>query len=130
MAISPSQPLFLAADQVELFVRLGDHAETGDVALASYATSNAIPAWAPLRVVAGHGPESANLEFVLPRVEAFFDASTSERERAELLDEFEVDYVLWGPEERSLGSWRPEVSDLVWGVIKEGGYEVFEVISP
>ncbi len=130
MAISPGQPVFLPADQVEVIERLGERAEAGDVALASYATSNAIPAWAPLGVVAGHGPESANLELVLPRVEAFFDASTSESERAALLDEFGVDYVVWGPEERSLGSWRPEVSDLVRGVIKEGEHEVFEVITP
>lgn len=130
MAISPSEPVFLPGDQADVFVRFGDRADAGEVALASYATSNAIPAWTPLRVIAGHGPESANLELVLPRIEAFFDASTTEGERAVLLEEFEVDYLLWGPEERVLGSWRPDKSDLVRGVIEEGDYEVFEVITP
>jgi uncharacterized membrane protein len=83
-----------------------------------------------LRVVAGHGPESANLALLLPRVEAFYDAATSDGTRILLLDEFDVAYVFWGPEERMLGDWRPDQSGLMRDVIKVGEYEVFEIAAP
>ena len=127
LALAPRAPAFIPADQAHAFERLGERAEVGEVALASFSTSNALPAWAPMRVVAGHGPESANLAEVLPRVNAFYAAETSELERQALLDEFEVGYVFWGAEERALGSWLPANSDLVRGLFSSGEFEAFAV---
>jgi hypothetical protein len=127
LALSPREPIFLHVDQADAFERLGERAEVGDAVLASFPTSNALPAWAPIRVLAGHGPESANLEDILPRVNAFFDEDTSDRERQVLLEEFDVRFVFWGPEERALGAWLPTKSDLVRGLLASGDYEVFAV---
>lgn len=127
LALSPREPAFLPADQADAIERLGEHADAGDVVLAGYDASNALPAWAPLRVIAGHGPESANLDEVLPRVNAFFEGETNDSERQEMLDELAVRFVFWGPQERGLGSWLPAKSDLVRGLFASGEYEVFAV---
>jgi hypothetical protein len=127
LALAPRQPVFLATDQARFFERLGDDVDVGDVVLASYATSNALPAWAPVRVVAGHGPESVDLATIQSRVDAFYDEHTPDSERLALIEDFGVDFVLWGPEERSLGSWKPGVSDLLRGVIELENYQAFAV---
>ena len=127
LALAPRQPVFLPVDQVRAFQRLGERAEFGEVVLASYATSNALPAWAPLRVVAGHGPESADLETIQPRVNGFYDERTPDSERLTLLDLFVVRYVIWGPEERNLGAWQPSEAGFLREWIDTEAYRIFVV---
>jgi hypothetical protein len=78
-AVQPGLPVFQPSDEVTVFERLGDHAIPGAVVMASYQTGNALPAWSPLRVVVGHGPESAGLDRLLPLVQRFFDAAPQTR---------------------------------------------------
>jgi hypothetical protein len=93
--LSPNQPAFRPAEEAQAFDYLAEHGIPGEVVLAPYQTANALPAWAPLRVVAGHGPESPGVEQIAPRVERFFQEDTSASERLALLDEYGVRYVLF-----------------------------------
>jgi hypothetical protein len=127
LALAPRQPAFLPVDQARVFERLGERAEVGEIVLASYVTSNALPAWAPLRVVAGHGPESADLATILPMVNAFYDESTLDSERLALLDAFDVRYVFSGPEERDLGTWQPGEAGFLREWIDGETYRIFVV---
>ncbi len=126
-ARSPGPPAFRSAEEVAAFEYLGEHASRGQVVLASFESGNALPAWAPLRVVIGHGPESANLAALQPEVTAFYVSSTPDSDRRELLERFEVRYVLWGPFERQLGDWDPHQAAYLQSVFQSGGTELFEV---
>lgn len=126
----PRQPVFEPQAKVKAFEWLEARAERGAVVLAGYQTGNALPAWAPVRVLIGHGPESAGLETVEPRVEAFFGSAPSNSERLSLLREFNITYVFFGPEERSLGVWDPASLAPLHLVYDEAGYEIYEVFSP
>jgi len=126
----PRQPVFEPQAKVKAFEWLEARAERGAVVLAGYQTGNALPAWAPVRVLIGHGPESAGLETVEPRVEAFFGPAPSNSERLSLLREFNITYVFFGPEERSLGVWDPASLAPLHLVYDEAGYEIYEVFSP
>jgi len=130
LALAPRSPVFVTVDQAGVFESLASRAEIDDVVLASFATSNALPAWAPVRVTVGHGPESARLEDVLPRVNAFYTEDTSDLERQFLLDEFGVRFVFWGPEERALGSWQPGSAAYLDVIIQSDVYEVFAIEAP
>jgi hypothetical protein len=123
-----SLPLFRPADEVQLFQKLGAEAQPGTVVLSSYETGNALPAWAPLRVVIGHGPESANLAEIKPQVEEFFSAAGSDVQRAVLIQRFDVHYVFWGPNERTLGDWNPGQAAFLRLVAQAGEYSLFEVV--
>lgn len=120
-------PLFRPVDEISAFTYLSQKASKSQVVLASYNTSNALPAWAPVRVLIGHGPESVQLAKIQPRVEAFFSASTSDAVREQLIDEYQVAYILWGPLERTLGTWVPSSSALVDLVFKNQTYEVYKI---
>jgi hypothetical protein len=128
-AAHPTPPIFYPANEVTLFETLDAETRPGEVVLADYKTGNALPAWAPLRVVIGHGPESANLASLLPQVEAFYQSQTSDAERLKFLQAFHVRYVFWGPNERSLGSWDPKDAPYLTRVFQSGEYEVYEVLA-
>jgi hypothetical protein len=122
-------PLYRPEGEVRAMSWLRDHAEGEAVVLASFDTGNVLPAWAPVRSVIGHGPETANLAEVQPKVERFFGDAMSDGERQALLREQSVDFVFLGPLERALGSWTSVPRDLVL-VYDEGGYAVYAVAEP
>jgi hypothetical protein len=130
MAVAhPAQPIFQPLNEVTLFETLDTQAKPGEIVLSDFQTGNALPAWAPLRVVIGHGPESANLASLQPRVKAFYQVQTSDAERLKFLQTYHVRYVFWGPDERSLGAWNPQDATYLSLVLQAGEYEVYEVLA-
>jgi hypothetical protein len=130
-AWQPARPVFRPAEEVNAFKYLQNHAQNGAVILTAYETGNALPAWAPVRVVIGHGPESANLDVLQPQVEGFFSAQMTDEERLALLKSAEVHYVFWGPAEQRLGDWDPYQAAYLKPSYRSGLYHVFETrINP
>jgi hypothetical protein len=95
--------------------------------MASYDTGNALPAWVPVRVVIGHGPESIGLEVLLPKVERFYSVESSDDERLRLIQEFNVRYIIYGPLEAALGGWQPEDAGYLQLAYKAGEYQAYQV---
>ena len=120
-------PVFRPHKEVETFRWLAANVPQDSVVLAAFETANALPAWAPLRVVIGHGPESINFETLDPQVRAFFQRELGAAEEFHWLDSLGIDYVLWGPMERQLGGGRPLESPHLIRVFKAEDYIVFRV---
>jgi hypothetical protein len=123
----PSIPVFRLKGETDAFEYLKQSASPGDVVLASFDTSNALPAWAPLRVVAGHGPESVGLAELRPRVEAFYSSVINDEDRRQLLREQKVRFVIWGPLERKLGDWDPGTAPYLEKVYEAGEFQIYEI---
>jgi hypothetical protein len=121
-------PVFRDAEEIATLDWLSGRAEPNDVVLASYGTGNYLPARVGARAFVGHGPESANAEQKKALVARFFRDSTDDAWRRQLLGEYGVDYVLWGPSERGLGGFEPGGAGYLRPVYEQGGYLVFEVI--
>ncbi len=129
-AYQPMQPAFRPREEVRAFEFLEGYARGGEVILSAYETGNALPAWAPLRVVIGHGPESVGLPLLQRQVEAFFQNGSEDEMRLALIREQKVSFVFWGPRERSLGDWDPAAASYLRRVYRSGSYEIFEVTHP
>lgn len=127
-AWKPGIPLFTPASEAMFFETLNQKLPAGSTVLSAYQTGNTLPAWAPMRVVIGHGPESAGLKELEPRVETFFDAAEPDAARFQLIDELNINYVLWGPEEKKLGNWDPHSALYLKSLLRQNEYEIFEVI--
>jgi hypothetical protein len=125
----PNVPLFRPKDEVQLFEYLQAQAPPGAAVLAAYETSNPMPAWAPVRVLIGHGPESIHLAELRPQVEAFYTFGMTDQQRLELIRRFDVRYVFWGPAERALGDWSPSQAAYLQQVYQSGAYQLFQVIG-
>jgi len=129
VAIQPGLPAFHPVDEVSAFQALSEHVASDDVVLTSYQTGNALPAWAGVRVLVGHGPESIYLDGLLPRVASFYSGNVSDDYRREFLDEFSVRFVFWGPNERFERAWDPIRAGYLNLIYDSGEYQIFEVLS-
>ncbi len=129
VARKPSSPIFRPMEELAAFDWLTQHAENGDHVLASFSTGNILPAWAPVRVPIGHGPESVDLARLAPQVEAFYTESASTQARQKFLDEHDVRFVFYGPNEKMMGRWTPDQSPILMEAYSAGEYQIFEVDS-
>ena len=128
LAIHPTQPAFYPLSKVRMMEALDDlQVNKYSVVLASFETSNALPAFASVKVIIGHGPESANGEKLRYDVASFYQSQTSDEKRRLFLLAHRIMYVIWGTEERQLGSWNPHDSPYLRLVYKDGEYFIYEV---
>jgi hypothetical protein len=128
VAMTPEDPVFRPAEEVKAFNQVAETVESGSVVLTGFDTGNALPAYAPVFVVIGHGPESADLEFLEPQVEAFYQGMMDESRAKTLLDDWNVDYIWFGPRERHLGTWHPSESFGLEMVLESGEYVLYRVL--
>lgn len=126
-AYHPGPPVFRPQSEVESYLALKQDARTDAVVLSSHVTGNPLPAWAPVHVVLGHGPETANYEQVCKAVTTFYDEETSQEERLDLITEYRIDYVYWGPAEQQLGTWDPEISPYLSIWYEKAPYTIYQV---
>jgi uncharacterized membrane protein len=123
--LKPALPLFRSAAEVRAFEFLA-HQEIPDaVVLAAYETSNALPAWAPLRMLVGLGPESLNLEQFTERIACFYSTGCTDADRMAFIDEFKISYIWYGPAERTLGDWVPGTLPGLELLYDEGEYQIY-----
>jgi hypothetical protein len=127
-AANPSKPAFRPRDEVKAFNYINRHTDGETVVLSTYDTGNPMPSWAPVFTVIGHGPETAFFNEIQPRIIEFYQTSTPDQQRINLLTEFDVEYVFWGPAEKEFGSWKPEKAEYLECVHQSGEYEVYRVI--
>jgi hypothetical protein len=139
-ALSPAVPAFRPAAEAAAWVWLNDHAPRNAVALSSFATGNALPAFTHLRPFVGHGPETLGAVDKTALAEALFRDDLTDAERAALLNgpciapaplpcSDPIDFVLFGPLERTIagtdtpGAW----ADGLTLLYDEEGYRIYAV---
>ena len=120
-------PIYREAEEVSALDWLDGQVEPGDVVLAAYETGNYLPARVGARAFVGLGPESVRADEKKALVARFFDATTSDDWRQQLLAQYGVDYVFWGPAERALGDFDVGHVSYLKQLYSAGGYAVFEV---
>jgi hypothetical protein len=128
-ANNPARPVFRPIEEVRAYRWLAANGQAGDVVLASYATGNALPAWVPMRVLVGHGPESAHLDQLAARVQAFYAGQMSPAERGAFLAAHGVDWIFWGPQEREGGGLDPNRSPNWPMAYQSGSYAIWRAES-
>jgi hypothetical protein len=128
-AAIPALPLFRPAAETAAFEAIAGAMEPGAVVLAPYESANALPAWAPVRVIAGHGPESPGLAELKPRIERFYTAGTPDSERLALLREFDVKAVFWNCGPHISHGWDPHSASYLRPVYDKDGCGLFTVLE-
>jgi hypothetical protein len=125
----PAEPVFLPREQVAMFELL-DTQDTPEssLVLASFDTSNALPAYTSAQVLIGHGPESAGGKTWQDQIEAVYHQETSDDQRIRLLDTYHVDYLIWSPSERALGEWNPYKAGYLQLIAERDSFSLFRVI--
>ena len=126
LAAWPAQPAFLPVTTTRTFAWIDEHLPAGSVVGADFALSNALPAWADVVVVAGHGPESVNLRANLPRLEALLEGESQAAGRA-FLTEHSIDALLLGPAQARLPAWNGPIPEWMAELYAEDGYVILGI---
>jgi hypothetical protein len=123
-----SSPVFVAAAQVDAAHWLAQRTEQ-TVVFASYAVGNYLPTVADVRTFVGHGPETIRSEEKQEQVKTFFGESADDAWRLALLNEFGIEYVYFGPDERTLGGFIPDQASYLQQVYNHGSVQIFRVVG-
>ncbi|NPA26147.1 MAG: hypothetical protein GXO36_00900 [Chloroflexi bacterium] len=123
----PQEPIFRPRAEVEAMEAWAREVPLAAGVLASYPSSIALPAYAPVRAPVGHPVESPAWAARRVQVRAFFQPDTPEAQRRAWLKAWRVDYLWWGPRERALGAWDPRTAAGYEPVFHQGAYWVFRV---
>lgn len=127
-ALLPSSPLFIASPEVEAYQALKDIAPQDSIVLSSIRVGNSLPAWAPVKVVQGHGPETIHLKYWQTTIDGYFQSNLGNSDCEGFFKGSEIDYLFWGPEEENTWNWNPEIKYCLSRVYNADGYRIFQIV--
>jgi hypothetical protein len=90
---TPSQPVYIPKTELEAINYLKTATKPWDTILAPYQISNSLPAWVPVRVLAGHGPESVNFKQVELDIDTFYN-SQDPKIQNDFIKQYHLNFVL------------------------------------
>jgi hypothetical protein len=120
-------PMFRQQAEIQAVDWAGSHLRNGSVVLAAYETGSLIPARTNLKVVIGHWAETMDFDGKYESVTAFYSQDATNDWRAAFLRRQNVDYVFFGPRERSLGEFDPALDSGLVTIYDSGGVKIFGV---
>ncbi len=107
---------------------LEKNAPRESVVMSGFLDGNLLPARTGLRVYVGHGHQTINwgqkVSFVTQK---FFRASYTNADRRQFLINNNIAYLLYGPDEKSLGNFQPQSVPYLVPVFSDGDVSVYRV---
>lgn len=120
-------PYFLYRDELNALAWLEENTIPSDVVLSTRTVGQYIPAFSGNKAFLAHWAQTVDLYGKTEMVQRFFDLETDDSYRLNLLDEFNVRYVLYGRVERELGEYDPSISPYLVEVFSSPGTQIFRV---
>ncbi|MCB9449928.1 MAG: hypothetical protein H6672_00725 [Anaerolineaceae bacterium] len=98
---------FIRDTEYDAYQFLETQVKGTDVVFSSLNTGEFVPALTGGRSFLGHWAQTLDFQNKRVLVAAFFNPATTDAQRQEMLDQYSVDYVYYGPEEAALGAYDP-----------------------
>jgi hypothetical protein len=123
-------PYSYTKDEMLALHWLEEHTTANDVVLSSKLVGQYVPVFTNAKAFLAHFAQTRDFYGKRAMVEEFFAADTDAGRRQQILQEYSVDYVFYGPVERSLGDYKPDKSDLLTLAFSTPKAQVYAVILP
>lgn len=123
-------PFYAETSLLAAFDFLETQVQSDSVVLSSLTTGQYIPALTGARSFLGHWAQTLNFYDKEQMVSAFFDPAASDDQRADILRQFGVDFVIFGSSERALhpdGSYDPAGAPFLEEAFSSGDVTVYRV---
>ena len=132
LAAAQSPDFRLSSDEIAAVDWLGENSGVEDTLLSSYRIGGFVPARTGHRVFLGHWAETIDMERKREAVARFFSLKAAgdaadDTARQNLLREYGIRFVFYGPHERALGTFDPTQVDYLACVYRQGDVSVFRV---
>ena len=88
-----------------------------------------IPGISGRRAFLAHWAETLDFYHKQQLVDEFFNPSTTDNARMNTLSQYQVQYILWGPNERSIGSVNPDQLPYLIPVFTSKTVNLYQVIT-
>ena len=121
-------PIFHSGAEVSAADWLGTQTIPDEVVLAAYQTGNFLPTRISARVFAGHGPETIYADTKINLLSQFF-SSNDDNFRRELLRDYNITYLFYGPREQALGDFSPATTPYLKNVYDNGTVQIYRVVE-
>jgi hypothetical protein len=120
-------PYFFHRDQIAALEWLQAQVSPEDVVFSSFEIGHFIPGLTGARPMLAHW--AMTLRFYEKRriVERFFQPTTADSERRDIVERFGVTYVYWSDAERAFGSWNPETAPFLERVFSSSHASIYRV---
>lgn len=122
-------PYSLTTGDADALRWLGEHTANDDVVLASLTLGQYVAGYSDARPMLAHWAQTLDYYEKERIVSRFFAAATPEAERTDILQEWNVRYVVVTPEERTPEAFDPERSAHYRAVFASGGTTIYRVQS-
>ena len=120
-------PYYLHKSELAAMAWLQANAQPADVVLSSETIGQYVPAYTGTHAFLAHWAQTLDYHGKSALVKEFYAQCSSEPRRQQVLEEYGVDYVFWGPAERALGSFDPDKSGLLRLVFSVAQAQVYAV---
>jgi hypothetical protein len=127
--VEQPHPNFLPAAEVHAVDWAGANLPRGAIILASYEIGSFIPTRTELRTVIGHWAETMDFWRKYGEVGKFYGSDAIDEWRQELLRTEHVDYVFYGPLERTLGTYDMASMPGLDCVYSDSGVAIYRVVD-
>jgi hypothetical protein len=122
-------PYFLNKDETAALAWLDSNVKPNDVVLSSLTVGQYVPAYTGAHAFLAHWAQTLDFFGKSQMVEDFFSASTSDQRRQQILSQYGVTYVFYGPAERSLGTYAVQAASFLRPVYTSPKVVVYQVLS-
>jgi hypothetical protein len=120
-------PYYLYQDEISALTWLENHGRPDDVVLSSLTIGQYIPALTGLHAFLAHWAQTVDFYGKSTMVEEFFSPSTSDASRQQILQQYHVSYIFYGPAEQVLGEYSPDRSSYLTPVFSTLRVRVYAV---
>ncbi len=120
-------PYFLHQAEYDAMRWLDENAPQDAIVLSAYEPGRYIPGISGRSAFLSHWAQTVDFYAKRDFVRDFFQPETPDTRRREVLAQFGVDFVLYGPAERALGAYDPAQSPWTYPVFEQDGVWVYGV---
>jgi hypothetical protein len=120
-------PFYLRTSEVAALDYLESQVRSEDVVFASKDIGQFVPALTGARAFLAHWAQTLDYYGKVDMVDAFFNEETPDSIREQILQEYNVTYLIHSPEEMKLGAYDPAESPFLTEVFADGDTKVYQV---
>ncbi len=122
-------PYYLYTDEVQAMSWISIHGDPNQVVLSSLTTGQYVPALTGMHAFLAHWAQTLDYYGKEQLVQEFYRSNTSDTWRIHILQQYHVEYVLYGPAEKALGDYQPQNSAFLHPVFSSSRVVVYQVMD-
>lgn len=122
------RPFYLSTGEQAAIDWLDARSDEHAVVLSDLGLGQYVPALTGHRAYLSHWAQTAHFYDRQADVVRFFDANTTETDRQAILDQFDVEYVIYGTDEQALGSFDPASTSRLMEVFAADDTAIYQVV--